>query len=945
MRKALAWTLVLALVFSAIGALADGIQFPSNLLQIADEAFMGNTAIESVTLNEGVKEIGARAFRNCSALKEITLPDSIEFIGEDAFDPDVTILCNLDTPAYEYAMSNDCTVSVLGTYTVRDARMEGNTLIATVTNTLPCGLRAELLDDDQTNVLYAETRNIPGGGTDSREFSFDIDPLPESYAIRVSLVDAAGRVIDYPFISLENTQAHRLFEQKTPEDFAGSTVLDFKDAGFGVLNDDVITVSGRASGNAYIVTTDAALAVGDAICIPECNAMVKIASLRRNDDGSYTVTADDNASVMDFYQFLRVSETVDAGDAMDDDDSSLMFAGDFSYGGTRDLKRFSKHLEYRASTVDLTAGVSVTYSIKRDSKTLGEDYLECELTATVDGGLNYTLSKGITLEHTFFLPKINLVTTVFGLTIPFRMSVPLELTAEASLGIETSFDLSGGIRYRTKSGVTPHRDGNFHAKYSTEGKITGSAGVHMEVGLNLIGALDASVGVGIGGEFTATTNPIDIDVENNEIEKMHSCMLCFDVAVDRYINLTADLTCKIPFTPKYEFKHTWPVLEERVYEGYLSLINPPFSLFEGKVSHGEGPCPNVKYKTKISVIDKDNNPVPDAQYKITGTTVIGSPAQTLIGTGSHAESLYPGSYTVEAEYEGLKGSRDFTVSDQAQSVTVKIRDDQDPGIPIDAAHFWDDYFREYVRQFDTDKDNYLSDDEIYEVRRIDVSGDLVLDENGYIKYDEEDDYYSMESMNRDLRSLWGIKYFYNLESLDCSVSTLVGLDVSGLTNLRFLSCNDVPCLEYLYARGCTELLWISDPRSINLKKIDVSGCTSLVGLECGGSWKPNTTIITELSSIVANGCTSLVSIYCAWNPKLSYLDLSGCENLKAILCAKCDLSSLDLRSIKSSTPEINIDYGIRLRLRDDQKPIINFLHFDNEDQFEEIKRHWQLVYD
>lgn len=81
---------------------------PSNVTVIADEAFMGNKSISSITIPDSVTSIGAycfngctslatvamsnrittignRAFKECSSLTEINLPQSLEMLGTFSF--------------------------------------------------------------------------------------------------------------------------------------------------------------------------------------------------------------------------------------------------------------------------------------------------------------------------------------------------------------------------------------------------------------------------------------------------------------------------------------------------------------------------------------------------------------------------------------------------------------------------------------------------------------------------------------------------------------------------------------------------------------------------------------------------------------------------------------------------------------------------------------------
>ena len=62
---------------------ANGNTYP--VLKLSDSIFENNDAINSVTIGEGVIEIGAKAFYDCDALVCILLPESLISIGNEAF--------------------------------------------------------------------------------------------------------------------------------------------------------------------------------------------------------------------------------------------------------------------------------------------------------------------------------------------------------------------------------------------------------------------------------------------------------------------------------------------------------------------------------------------------------------------------------------------------------------------------------------------------------------------------------------------------------------------------------------------------------------------------------------------------------------------------------------------------------------------------------------------
>ncbi len=128
-------------------------------------------------------------------------------------------------------------------------------------------------------------------------------------------------------------------------------------------------------------------------------------------------------------------------------------------------------------------------------------------------------------------------------------------------------------------------------------------------------------------------------------------------------------------------------------------------------------------------------------------------------------------------------------------------------LPIDADHFPDDAFR-----------NYVSD------RSIDGNGD------GKLSKEELEYVDTILIYNQSVSSLKGIEYFKNLKNLDCSSNNLTELDVSKNTKLVSLWCdhNHLTSLDVSKNTGLIEL----QCRYNNLTSLDVSNNPNLTRLNC-----------------------------------------------------------------------------------------------------------------
>lgn len=89
--------------FTGIGL--PQVKLPASTFYVDDEAFVGNSTIQSVVAPDGLQVIGTRAFADCANLKCITLPDSVSYVAEDAFEntPDVVIFANVGSYAWQWA--------------------------------------------------------------------------------------------------------------------------------------------------------------------------------------------------------------------------------------------------------------------------------------------------------------------------------------------------------------------------------------------------------------------------------------------------------------------------------------------------------------------------------------------------------------------------------------------------------------------------------------------------------------------------------------------------------------------------------------------------------------------------------------------------------------------------------------------------------------------------
>jgi uncharacterized repeat protein (TIGR01451 family) len=141
--------------------------------------------------------------------------------------------------------------------------------------------------------------------------------------------------------------------------------------------------------------------------------------------------------------------------------------------------------------------------------------------------------------------------------------------------------------------------------------------------------------------------------------------------------------------------------------------------------------------------------------------------------------------------------------------------------------------------------------------------------------------------------------FTNLNKLDLSWNKLNSLDVSGMTSLTELNCDNASTsftydFTLLNVQGCSNLFKLICSRNV-LTSLNLNDLNNLSYLDCNG----NNDIFTNtgLQTISLKNCVNLKNIIVNDNPYLTYLDLSCSNNYNEIRVQQCDnLQRINLKN-------------------------------------------------
>ena len=912
---------VIMIVSSLLGASAATLRLPESLTQIEAEAFMGDSGITDVVLPERLVSIGDRAFLDTPNLDRVYVPSSVTSIGEEAFDSDTVIACERDSYAEAYARVNGYDREVPHIYEVSaigigDGEEGATTFDIILCTDAPCTLLLEILNPTQQEVLMTES--VPCEGEleyQDLQLEYAAGELPEHFVVRGVLVDGAGEALCEPFVQDCRAGLDELmdeFEGKTPDSFGSGLVLNYGGEGFGVLRSDVHVVEGVATGDGYTVYSDAPLSAGDAVYLPAFNDLLLAASAVENEDGSFTLTRDEDAGIGDFYQYLNYSSTFDAVDAIEE---SGNYEGEVIASRGSTPKKLHVEVNFDDSlSVVVDTNVNVTCNFKYDVSLFGKSYVACEAWMDLTATIGASTSVGFGLKD-YQMPLLYgpIPTAAPGVLIEMSLAAPIEISAEAETQLSLTYTEHSGFTYDSTHGARTASDYNVTKDLTVKGRLTAEAGLRAAVGISWLSLIVADVGIYGGAKATAEEAVIEEHDPPQQPIKRHACDLCFDIQVVGFANLDARVSLRLGSKRKDFAKASLPLVERPFFEGYLSVINDVDSVHHGEIVGGKGECPNCEYRVKVILEDDvDERPVHVAVDRLVERVETKRIAEEL---SPMVVYLIPGDYRASGMLFGERLTEDFTVTDAPLTVTL-----DGEMVPIDQEHFPDAAFREHIRQFDTDGDALLSYAE-----RSAVTALLDSSSDQYFK---------------NVASFAGMEYFPCLQKFTCYTCSeqLRRLDLRGSKSLTtvYIQAPSIPEVDFsgldslqyihIFAAGVTNL----DMRNLpslktvycqydnDLINVDVSGCPELNSLTV--RWCSN------VASVDASNCPSLTYVQSDNNPAMTRLNLSDSNALETVI-AHAALSSLDVRHCANLRKlDCNWNYNMGGRLYLGEHPLLEELY-------------------
>ena len=262
----------------------------------------------------------------------------------------------------------------------------------------------------------------------------------------------------------------------------------------------------------------------------------------------------------------------------------------------------------------------------------------------------------------------------------------------------------------------------------------------------------------------------------------------------------------------------------------------------------------------------DSLPIVSVTSESTAESTSAAESESTAESTSAAESVSTAESTSTAESVSTPASAPAaeSTSDAVASENTTAAQPQADEVAIDETNFPDANFREFVKQYDTDR-------------------------NGSFSQAELDAVTGIAAYSKEIQSLKGIEYFTALESLRMNGNQLTSLDVSANTALTELdvTANQLTSLDVSANTALTSLGVFNN----QLTELNLSANAALTSLDAG---------LNQLTSLNVSGCTKLTRLS-VYDNQLTELDLSTNTALTELDASQNQLTSLDVSDCTALT--------------------------------------------
>lgn len=555
--------------------------------------------------------------------------------------------------------------------------------------------------------------------------------LPRYYVATACLLDQYGKVISNIYTFKDKTKSFDDLYNSSINDYPNNTVINFDDNeynNFGVLKDNVIFLQKDSFENLinnngiYTIKglswafTDFAEDVNSfkSLVIENDSDLlyIRVKSIKKEADGSYTIIEEKDKALTDFYEVLKVNTDYKKQDEILNTLTQNR-AVSYKFGEIVNKEIFiNKKIFKKSLNIDLSGetkkktNINISGTLETQADLKLQLYIKINVIGFKDNIFKYRMeldnegklningsvgkSKSKELKYTFEKgDKFNISKEQRLIKIPIIIS---GIPTEFEVNLELKGELNGGLEYeltfknhisQTKEGFTGELLKNSSANRKStlnvfgEGKV--SVGLSIEYGIEIIDKMaETSVYVKPAGEMNLKCNA-RLHEDHKNSNHIHGCSLCCEggLSITLSIGVKGELKITKNFHPEFDYNRE--LFKKEILTYFGSLKNDKESKYRGKVTFGKGECKNNKYSIKFIVKPKNPNYTVDKAQIINLSTGKVYYVDKIQNQKPYKDSeqvmLFLGRYKISVilnnAYAKLNLEKEFTIEDSQKTIYIE----------------------------------------------------------------------------------------------------------------------------------------------------------------------------------------------------------------------------------------------------------------------------------
>ncbi|MBR0283054.1 MAG: InlB B-repeat-containing protein, partial [Oscillibacter sp.] len=552
-----------------------------------------------------------------------------------------------------------------------------------------------LYEESGELVSFGSADIAPGAQIVTVDVSGDI---PESFTASAFMIDPESKTpLCEKYVTNQYIRAMRELMDASVDDYNAAQVLNLDndpDNNFMVFDEGVTRLdsssdySGVNYSNGVCVIQGAGAGVaslkkGDIVSFEDENGgilIVKAASVEVNGT-TVTIREDADFETEDAFSAIKI-DTNEIGAALDAEAALMADNGINVSANVITLTPNIKLIKFPEGDSPVSVTLSGSLGIKIDFRLYTvKDYTEMELkvktslkgSAEVSGKLTLDIPLTPTpVECRLFKDLLTLsLTPVFQIEASVKVKATFAITFVTGIAYDTNQKLHGVSPEVTVEGFDATAEGTLFIGFAFEPEVT-LGGSETKDAL-----FSVKMTAKAGDEFTLkpeVANGALVHPAKADGSLQHPCDWCFNGS----IAFKAEASAKMK--SKWKKWENFSVSLEHGIELNMPVADFYLSRKDGETGFGFGSCPNVRYRTNITVMDLDGNRLGDVRIDIRNKSTggyVSTPSPVISSSGGLAYAYLPnGLYRLTGTYAypggDISGSQDVEIDDASAQVQLLI---------------------------------------------------------------------------------------------------------------------------------------------------------------------------------------------------------------------------------------------------------------------------------